>query len=171
MKKKIILGSVGLILVALLTLCAVFYVKQQKARALIERVPAITMQTLDGQTADLAQVTKGKVSAILFFHPQCSFCGMEMKEVLAHRTELSDVNLVFVTFAEVDELAEFLDEYPIDDLPNGTVLIDHTGDFMTTYDLQSPPTCYIYDKEQKLQQTFKGTTPVSGILKTTSGLQ
>jgi type IV secretory pathway VirB2 component (pilin) len=73
MKKKIILGSAGLILAVLLILCAVFYVKQKKGQALIENVPAIILQTLDGQTADLAQVAKGNISVILFFHPQCLF--------------------------------------------------------------------------------------------------
>lgn len=113
MKKKIIRGSAGLILAVLLMLCAVFYVKQQKARTLIANVSAITLQALNGQTADLAQITKGKVSVIFFFHPQCAFCGMEIKEILAYRTALSEVNLIFVTFAEADELTQFLDEYPI----------------------------------------------------------
>jgi cytochrome oxidase Cu insertion factor (SCO1/SenC/PrrC family) len=170
MKKKIILGSAGITLAVLLVLCAVFYMKLKKAQALIENVPAIALQTPDGQTTDLTLITEGNISVIIFFHPQCSFCGMEMKEILAHKNELSGVNLIFVTFAQPDELTPFLDEYPMDSLSNGTVLIDHTGDFTTTYHLKSPPAGYVYDRKQKLQKTFRGTTPVSEILKITDSL-
>uniref|UniRef100_S0DFM3 Thioredoxin domain-containing protein n=1 Tax=termite gut metagenome TaxID=433724 RepID=S0DFM3_9ZZZZ len=171
MKKKIILSIIALIVAALCVLCIVFYVKQKKQQALIAQVPEIALQTPDGQTVNLAQITRGNVSVIFFFHPECAFCGMEMKEILAHKNELRDANLVFITTAEGGELTKFLEEYPIDAMPNSTVLIDHNRDFVITYNVKSPPTCYIYDKNQKLQKTIRGTVPVDDISQIIRGLQ
>lgn len=171
MKKKIVLISVISILASLCVLCVVFYLKHQKAQARIAQVPGITLRTMDGQMADLAGITRGKVSVILFFHPSCAFCGMEMKEILAHRNELEGINMVFVTTAEDDELTDFLEEYPIDEIPDGTVLTDHLRDFVITYNIKSPPTCFIYNSEQNLQKTIRGTTPVSEIIEIIDNLR
>lgn len=171
MKKKIVLTAVIAILVALCTLCVVFYIKNQKAQVLIEQVPDIVLQTTDGQTANLVEITRDNVSVIFFFHPQCSFCAMEMKEILSHQTELENVCLVFVTTAEGEELSQFLEEYPISTMPHSTVLIDHNRDFVLTFNVKSPPTCYVYDKHQNLLKTLRGTTPVSKIIKTLDNLR
>lgn len=171
MKKKIVLVAILTVLAVLCALCVIFYLKQQKAQARIAQVPGIELQTADGQTANLADVTRGAASVILFFHPQCAFCGMEMKEILAHQDELEDVHMVFVTTAEGDELAGFLAEYPIGAMQNGAALVDYDRDFVLAYNIKSPPTCYIYDRDQKLRKTIRGTVPVSEILKTINNLR
>jgi thiol-disulfide isomerase/thioredoxin len=165
MKKMIVLTAVASLTVTLSVLCIIFYTKHQKAQARIVNIPSITLQTLEGQTADIAQITCDNVSVIFFFHPECIFCEMEIKEILAHQNGLVGVNIVFITTAENGELAKFLNEYPIGTIPNSAVLIDHDREFVITYNVKSPPTCYVYDEEQKLRKTIRGTVSVSDLTK------
>lgn len=130
MKKKIILLSLALIAAVIIVLFVVQIVKYNRKLAPIRSLPAVELLTLDSlayNTNTLAET--GRPSIIVCFHPECDFCGMEADELIKHYNDLGDVNLLFVTFASKDETTAFLEQHPLEAIPNANVLLDPNLDF------------------------------------------
>ena len=63
--------------------------------------------------------TDSKPLLIIYFHPECYFCSMEMSEMLEIK-RIENFNALFITNALESEVQDFLLQYPIDKLKNAT---------------------------------------------------
>lgn len=161
MAKKIILLTLILLATAVVALFVVQVVKHRQKLAPIRSLPAVELLTLDSMSYNTQAIyATGRPSVIVCFHPDCDFCGMEADEIIKHYKDLGDVNLLFVTFASAEETTSFLEQHPLDALPNAQVLLDPELEFFITFDVEFPPTCFIYDKHQQLVRRLKGTIAV-----------
>ena len=161
MKKKIILLTLALIATAIVALFVIQIVKYNRKLAPIRSLPKVELLTLDSLAYNTKMLANtGKPSIIVCFHPECDFCGMEADELIKHYNDLGDVNLLFVTFASKEETTAFLEQHPLDAIPNAKVLLDTNFDFFITFDVESPPMSFIYDCNQQLVKRHKGTVAV-----------
>lgn len=161
MKKKIILLTLALIATAIVALFVIQIVKYNRKLAPIRSLPKVELLTLDSLAYNTKMLANtGKPSIIVCFHPECEFCGMEADELIKHYKDLGDVNLLFVTFASKEETTAFLEQHPLDAIPNAKVLLDTNFDFFITFDVEAPPMSFIYDRHQKLVKRHKGTVAV-----------
>lgn len=161
MAKKIILLTLILLATAIVALFVVQVVKHRQRLAPIRSLPAIELLTLDSTFYDTQSLcATGRPSVIVCFHPDCDFCGMEADEIIKHYKDLGDVNLLFVTFASKEETTAFLEQHPLDAIPDANVLLDPNLDFFITFDVEAPPMSFIYDCNQKLVKRHKGTVAV-----------
>lgn len=161
MKKKIILLTFTLIATTIVALFVIQIVKYNRKLTPIRSLPAVELLTLDSLAYNTKMLANtGKPSIIVCFHPECEFCGMEADELIKHYKDLGDVNLLFVTFASKEETTAFLEQHPLDAIPNAKVLLDTNFDFFITFDVEAPPMSFIYDRHQKLVKRHKGTVAV-----------
>lgn len=161
MKKKIILLTFTLIATTIVALFVIQIVKYNRKLTPIRSLPSVELLTLDSLAYNTKMLANtGKPSIIVCFHPECEFCGMEADELIKHYKDLGDVNLLFVTFASKEETTAFLEQHPLDAIPDANVLLDPNLDFFITFDVEAPPMSFIYDRHQKLVKRHKGTVAV-----------
>ena len=161
MKKKIILLTFTLIATTIVALFVIQIVKYNRKLTPIRSLPSVELLTLDSLAYNTKMLANtGKPSIIVCFHPECEFCGMEADELIKQYKDLGDVNLLFVTFASKEETTAFLEQHPLDAIPDANVLLDPNLDFFITFDVEAPPMSFIYDRHQKLVKRHKGTVAV-----------
>lgn len=116
-----ILVAVGSVAVALGVLFATALKKHNNGLAKIERIPDITLTTIDGEDFSVVGLNPEHKTAILFFSPDCEFCRKELEGVVFYKDSFADIDWVFVTFLPREDLDEFLLEYPLYAIPGAKI--------------------------------------------------
>lgn len=176
MKRKTI-KTVGL---SFLAVCAIvlfillgFQIKRHNAEKaqreqqemLLQTIPRITLSTADSIPFNLGDLcATGQPTVLFYFHPECEFCQLEIKELLVQKELLDNVLPVFVTFASPNDVAEFEKTHPISTLDNSVLLFDRKFVFPTEYGIQSPPQTLIYNGEGHLVKHFRGFVMINDLL-------
>jgi thioredoxin-related protein len=125
----------------------------------------IKLSTIDNEKFTMEKYyTDSKPLLIIYFHPECYFCSMEMSEMLEIK-RIENFNALFITNALESEVQDFLLQYPIDKLKNATIAIDIHGEFAERFKIKAPPTIIIYDKKGKLKKIFRGAVTIKKIVK------
>ena len=125
----------------------------------------IKLSTIDNEKFTMEKYyTNSKPLLIIYFHPECYFCSMEMSEMLEIK-RIENFNALFITNALESEVQDFLLQYPIDKLKNATIAIDIHGEFAERFKIKAPPTIIIYDKKGKLKKIFRGAVTIKKIVK------
>ena len=176
MKRKTI-KTVGLSVVAVcaivLFILLVFQVKRHYAEKAqreqqelqLQTIPNITLSTVDSLPVNLGDLcATGQLTVIFYFHPECEFCQLEIKELLAHKELLDNVLPVFVTFASQNDVAEFEKTHPISTIDNSALLFDRKYALSAEYGIQSPPQTLIYNDEGHLVKHFRGFVMINDLL-------
>lgn len=131
----------------------------------IRYMPDIQAMELDGGEMDLKQnLDLSKRTAILYFHPDCEFCQQEIKGIINRHAECRDVQWVFYTLAQPEELRVFLKEYPVQDIPNSFVIREDWPNVYKKLSLSNPPELIVYDENGKLMLHHKGATSIKTIV-------
>ena len=90
-----------------------------------ERLPAIALPTLDGETRHLADLAAGRPLLVNFWASWCRPCLEEMPalDAFARRQGANGVQVVGIALDEVDAVRSFLDARPV----GYAVLVDSPG--------------------------------------------
>ncbi len=90
-----------------------------------ERLPAIALPTLDGETRHLADLAAGRPLLVNFWASWCRPCLEEMPalDAFARRQGANGVQVVGIALDEADAVRSFLDARPV----GYTVLVDSAG--------------------------------------------
>ena len=90
-----------------------------------ERLPAIALPTLDGETRHLADLAAGRPLLVNFWASWCRPCLEEMPalDAFARRQGANGVQVVGIALDEADAVRSFLDARPV----GYTVLVDSPG--------------------------------------------
>ena len=131
----------------------------------IRYMPDIQAIELDGEEMELKQnFDPSKRTAILYFHPDCEFCQQEIKGIISRNSECRDVQWVFFTMAQPEEITSFLNEYPINDIPNSFLIREDWPNVYKQLSLSNPPELIVYDENGKLMFHHKGATSIKTIV-------
>ena len=141
--------------IVILFICVVVGVIKYSTAHSLKQEKDIKLSTID---------TDSKPLLIIYFHPECYFCSMEMSEMLEIK-RIENFNALFITNALESEVQDFLLQYPIDKLKNATIAIDIHGEFAERFKIKAPPTIIIYDKKGKLKKIFRGAVTIKKIVK------
>lgn len=132
----------------------------------ISHLSDIELIELNGDTCEFGDMYLEKFALlIVYFHPECDFCTVEMNELLRHQNEIKNVHVFFITYATNDEIESYILKYPIDKLKNATIAIDTHGEFAKKFKIKAPPTIILYNKKGKLKKIFRGAVPIKKIIK------
>lgn len=164
--KKMILYCLSISVILFLSMIMLLLNKQYNARVKIKRLPSVELSSLDNTIVDLRELPNNMPLLICYFHPECEFCAMELQDIIAHKKEMKNIQLVLVSLAPNDEIKKMIKEYHLlDSLDHIIVTHDATGQFSDIFNIQAPPTWFLYDKDKHLKKIYKGTISVSEILK------
>lgn len=144
-----------------------FFLTLEKHNTLIagiKHIPNILLSTIDGKDFYLAELQSKRKTAILFFSPECEFCKKEIEGIIERNGECQNVQWVFITIAQPEELEPFLKEYPIESIPNAFLLREVFPEMHIKFDVTAPPSLFIYDEHGKLIKEHRGATSIKTIV-------
>lgn len=97
-----------------------------------------------------------KKTAILFFSPECNACRKEINDIVTFQSEFQDIQWVFITIAQYEELHSFVKECPISSLPDAFLLREDYPTNHLLFDVSTPPALFVYNEKGKLIAMRRG---------------
>lgn len=139
--------------------------RREQKMASLRIIPEINALTVPGDSLrvnDYLDPTKRTV--VMFFHSDCEFCQKEIGGIIERNGECRDVQWIFITIAQPEELEPFLNEYPIESIPGAFLLREDFPDMHILFDVSAPPALFIYDEHGKLMKMHGGAIPIKTIV-------
>lgn len=159
---RIAICLVSLSIVSLFIWALLRYKENRQAIAIL---PSFESETLWGDLFDSSKSLNGsRRTAILFFHPECEFCTVELNGIIKRHNECRDVFWIFVTLANPNEIQELLIDCPIDAISNSVILYEDTPKLHSLFDVKGPPALFIYDDDNRLIKEYRGAISIDTII-------
>src|SRR5579875_1201339 len=68
-----------------------------------------------------ANFPKKKPVLLILFSPDCSHCQHETEEMIKHKDELKNIQIVMATLESLENMRAFIDKYQLAQMPNVVV--------------------------------------------------
>jgi thiol-disulfide isomerase/thioredoxin len=113
-----------------------------------------------------AQLPAGKPVLFVLFSPECSHCQHETEELIAHRDELKDVEIVMITMHPLWMMKDFISTYGLAQYPNFIVGKDIYFIMPSFYNIHNLPYLAMYNKKGDLIMGFEGSMDINKLIET-----
>lgn len=158
---------IAVIVAAMVMLCLILWAAKRKDKKdasflLLPEIYALTALGDSLKFRDVCDTTKR--TSIIFFSPDCEFCQKEIEGIINRYGDCRDVQWLFITIAQPEELVLFIKEYPIDSIPNALLLREDFPEMHMKFDVTAPPALFIYDEHGKLMKMHRGATSIRTIV-------
>lgn len=166
--KKMVRLIVGVIIVVTLLALGhainneLYHKKEVEAR--IKTIPIFSFKTLKGRTFTKNSL-ENKTTVFVYFNSDCDYCKSEATKIKERISEFKNSQLIFVSFENKEEIAQFAKSYGLYTEKNVVFLEDRKGEFSKSFDVNSIPYIVVYDNNHKFLKKFKGITRIDDILK------
>jgi len=100
----------------------------------------------------------------MVFNPDCSHCQHETEEMIAHKDELKDVQIVMITMQPLWMMKDFISKYALADFPNVVVGKDIYYILPGFFDIRNLPYLAMYNKKGNLIGGFEGSLPIEKVI-------
>lgn len=107
---------------------------------------------------------KKKPVLILLFSPDCSHCQHETEELVSHKDDIKDLQVVMVTLHPLWQMKEFIETYKLATLENVVIGKDIYYTLPSFYAVRNFPFHALYDKKGQLISVFEGSMELKKIL-------
>ena len=112
-----------------------------------------------------ADLKENKPLLLMIFSPDCSHCQHETEEMIAHKDEMKDIQIVMITLYSFEKMKDFITRYKLDQLPNVTVGRDINYFTPGFYSLRNLPFMAMYGKNGQLIGGFEGSLSIPEVIK------
>ncbi len=130
-----------------------------------ETIPSFNIYTApDSSSFSNKNLKKNKPLVIMFFSPDCDHCQQETKELLAHKKELKDIQILMASPASFEAVKTFYKEYKLSEMPNVRAGQDINYTLGRIFNLKTFPSIFVYDHTGKLAKAFIGNIGIPTIL-------
>jgi thioredoxin-related protein len=129
----------------------------------VSEIPYFTLYTLDSQRFTKESFDTKRTKLILYFNSECEHCEKQAKWLSKDIELLSDLEMVFVSFEEMNAIKKFRDLYNFNQ-KNVKFLQDARLTFSNIFEVESFPSILIYNKKGRLIHKFEGETKVEKLL-------
>ena len=128
-------------------------------------IPAFNINIVpDSSFFSKEQLNKNAPFIIKFFSPDCDHCQKQVKDLLAYKDELKNVQVLMVSPLSFKDNNNFYKEYNLSSMTNIKLGFDPTYKLRKLYNTQTYPSMYVYDKRGTLAKAFVGNIGVQAIL-------
>lgn len=165
MSKIIIYVVTFVIVVAILLLSIQISSYTTKINSIVN-LPIFQTVTLDSMIFSSKELYKyDKFLLIVYFHPECEFCELEINDLLKNIEEMNEIQMLFISFASVEEINKYAKRNILKEFEDVIIVSDYYGEFAYAFNIKSSPTNFIYDKNKKLIKVYKGVMPFKQLKK------
>lgn len=156
--KRYILISVIFVIITLVSLILVQVFRRYVQLNMVIKLPEAKGMQLNGILYNTAcEYNNAKPLVIIYYHPECDVCKLEIIELLKYQIEMKSIQLLFVSFASIEDIKKYMQLYPIDLFENVIIVSDIYGEFANKFDIESSPMIFIYDANKVLIKRHKGS--------------
>lgn len=153
----------------LLSLCALVLlascIRAQDKR--IDNLPMYHILNTDSVKVTTANLKKDKPVMIIYFSPDCSHCQHLMFEMKPKLKELSNIQIVMITFTSYPMIKDFYKSFGLKAYPNITVGTEgYTYEMQQFFQVKTTPYIAIYDKKGHLIKAYEKAPDVKELVAT-----
>ena len=131
----------------------------------IQQLPSFSIvMAPDSTVFTSGQLKKGIPVVLMFFNPDCDHCQQQVKELLAHKNELTALQFVMVSALPYRLITTFYNDYQVASMPNVKMGLDENFVLGSKYQPARYPSLYIYDAKGSLAKVFAGNAGAAAIL-------
>ena len=128
-------------------------------------VPAFQLLLGDSTTFYKKEaLPKNKPLLLMLFSPECSHCQHTAEELVQHKEELKDIQVVMATLHTISQMNAFADTYGLKALPNVVLGKDVYFLLPSFYNIHNLPYMAFYKANGDLIRTFEGSLPIENVL-------
>ena len=133
-----------------------------------KRFPTVPpFQILLGDSTTLytkASLPRAKPVLLMLFSPDCSHCQHAAQEIVAHKDELKNIQIVMATLRSISQMNAFAETYGLKALPNVVLGKDVYYILPSFYGVRNLPYMAFYKKNGDLIKTFEGGLPIKNVI-------
>ncbi len=126
-------------------------------------VPAFALMQVDSSTF-MQNDLKQQPTLIMYFSPTCDHCQHQWADMVKHKDQLREIQIVMATYEPFEEMQAFYEKENIAGYPNIKMGRDEKFVLPPFYRMRSLPYLALYDKNGKLITTFEGNVKIEKML-------
>lgn len=138
---------------------------KQSAAIQTINLPDFSFRSLDSSTYSAAMLPEKRPVVFLYFNTECDHCRYEAEEIVKNPACFKGSSLLMVSTERLAVLRAFNQEFGLSRFPEIRVLQDDRDIFRTLFANQVIPAVFIYNKDRRLVQQFKGEVKLEAICK------
>lgn len=127
---------------------------QNDNKKIIEKLPAFSYHTMDGQPFTNNNLKQNSKLMIVYFNPLCEVCQKEMKDIMADIDYFKNIQLVLISPNSKEEIMQFINTYELNKYNQITILHDMNDVFYKEFHAIGYPSLYLYDEAGVLIEHF-----------------
>jgi peroxiredoxin len=169
MKKKL---KIIILIIFILSLVLMIYkifakkIEEEKQTEKIQNLPSFSFSNNNnGEVLTDKDIDQNMPKLIVYFHPDCEFCGEQAEEISKQIDSFNYYQLIMVSHADSISILSFSDKYGFSGQQNIFFLQDKNFLFNDIFGKSGVPTSFVYNKNRKLVKQFKGKAKIEDILK------
>lgn len=155
------------IVIVIFALLFFIYLQNQKKTAIAEKIqslPDFTFRTLGNSDFSKTDIIPEIPLIISYFHPECEHCQYDAKDIVKHKSDFNNCQILMISTSKTEEIKQFAEKYNLNELENLVLLHDTAFVFEDTFGKSPLPTLLIYSKEHKLLEKFSGEVKAEKII-------
>lgn len=167
MKKKLIIGITGLVLLCMIFLSYRFLAVLQaknKTEQLLQTLPDFRLRSLDSLDFSERQITPGRWTVFVFFDPDCHYCEEEAAQMKENIQNIKNIRFLWVTTQPLDSIVKFQQHFGLDQHPEVVFLKDEKAQLMDQWGISVIPCFLVYDPKKELKLNHKGAYRIDRLI-------
>ncbi|MFB3390069.1 peroxiredoxin family protein [Flavobacterium sp. LAR06] len=129
------------------------------------KIPVFLYENINGESFSNQNLKKDTPTVFVYFHSECEYCNEEAHNIKENIKKFSNVQLVFISFENVEKIKIFAVRYQLDTYNNVHFISDPSTNFASIFDVQGLPCLVLYDKDQNLIEKIEEEVEVKILLK------
>ncbi len=100
----------------------------------------------------------------MLFSPECEHCQHEAEELVAHKNEFRDIQIVMATTYPLWKMNQFITDYKLKEIDNIVIGRDIFYLLPAFFDMRNFPFLAMYNAKGNLIEVFEGGLPIPKVL-------
>ena len=101
---------------------------------------------------------------VMLFSPECEHCQHEAEELVAHKNEFRDIQIVMATTYPLWKMNQFITDYKLKEIDNIVIGRDIFYLLPAFFDMRNFPFLAMYNAKGNLIEVFEGGLPIPKVL-------
>lgn len=121
-----------------------------------DTIPEFSLHLTDSSWFNKPDIPKNKNIVLVYFNPDCGHCQLTAHEFEEKMDQFKDVFFIWVSYLSIPEIKNFAQQYNMLDNKNIVIGRDEKYVVPAFYKVKYTPFIAVYDKNDKLLQTWDG---------------
>ncbi len=163
MKRKLLLGFLGLILLLFIVMSFMVYSYKTNRENYFQEFPELIVSDLFFRSVNLGEHTINTASVLIYFNSSCPICQSEAELIEKNFKKDTLTRFLWVSSESVEEIKEFSALYKLDSLSSHHFYSDTLYSLANAFKLTGVPATFVFDAEGNLVDYSLGAVSISDL--------